>query len=176
MVAQVGGRGSSLIRALIRVRRERERAGRALPNLQMTPEIGVRPRLQEVGPHGWEIERRPGGLQVWGRTNQTIDNALETIDTPDRKQTAPKERPWMRVRARARPGTPPTPRLPYNNLSPPVGCFMAPHRCLHCDDIPDSIFPLPPYSIDDPDPHPIMKTYFPLTIPPSLTQTPPHNL
>ena len=40
MVAQLGGRGRSLVRMLIRVRREMERAGRALQNLQMTPDIG----------------------------------------------------------------------------------------------------------------------------------------
>ena len=64
---------------------------------------------------------------------------------------------------------PPTPRLPYENHSPPVGCFMAPHRCPHCEDIPDNIFSLPPYSFDDPDPHPIMKTYFPQITSHSLT-------
>ena len=47
---------------------------------------------------------------------------------------------------------PPTPRLPYNNYSPPVGHFMAPHRCPHCEDIPDHIVLLPPYSVNDPDP------------------------
>ena len=78
MVARVGGGGRSLVRVLIRIRRERERAGRALQNLQMTPDLGPRPRLQEVGLHGWGIDRRLGGLQTWGRTNQTAD-------TPDRQ-------------------------------------------------------------------------------------------
>ena len=169
MVAQVGGRGRSLVRVLIRIRRERERAGRALQNLQMTPDLGTRPRLQEVGPCGWEIDRRLGGLQTWGRTNQTAD-------TPDRQQTAPRERPRMKVRARARPSIPPpTPRLPYSNLSP-VGCFMAPtDACTvtisqttfyHCLLTPSMTL----------TPHHIMKTYFPQTIPHSLTQTPPHDL
>ena len=38
---------------------------------------------------------------------------------------------------------------------------MAPHRCPHCEDIPDDIFPLPPYSVDDPDPPPHYKDLFP---------------
>ena len=38
---------------------------------------------------------------------------------------------------------------------------MAPHICPHCEDILDNIFPLPPYSVDDADPHPILKTYSP---------------
>ena len=73
MVARVGGRRRSLVRALIRIRRERERTGRALQNLQMAPDLGTRPRFQEVGPHSQEIDRRLGGLQTWGRTNQTVD-------------------------------------------------------------------------------------------------------
>ena len=122
--------------------------------------------MQEVGPpHGREVERRPEGLQTWERRNQS--------NAQDNQQTAPKERPRTRVRARARPGTPfhtqTSPPYPF----PPVGCYMAPHRCPHCEDVPNNIFSLPPYSIDDPNPHPIMKTYFPLTTPPSLTQTPP---
>ena len=56
---------------------------------------------------------------------------------------------------------PPTPRLPYSSYSPTVGCFMAPHRCPHCDDIPDNIFPLPPYSKTDPDPLPHYDDLFP---------------
>ena len=99
MVAWVGGMGRSLVRMRIRIRRERERAGMALQNFQMAKGLGTRPRLQEVGPHGQEIDRRLGVLQTWGRTNQTAD-------TPDRQQTAPRERPKMRVRARARPSTP----------------------------------------------------------------------
>ena len=64
MVAGVGGRGRSLVQALIRVRRERERARRGLQNLQMAPDIGMRPRMQEVGPHGQEVESRLGGCQA----------------------------------------------------------------------------------------------------------------
>ena len=64
----------------------------------------------------------------------------------------------------------PLPHLDFpENHSSPVGCFMAPHRCPHCENIPGNIFLLPPYSFDDPDPHPIMKTYFPQTTPHSLT-------
>ena len=101
MVARVGGRGRSLVQALIRVRRER--AGRAPQNLQETQDIRMRPQIQEVGPHGQEVERRLGGLQAWGRRNQTIDSAP---NTNDRQQTVPKDRPRTRVRARARPNTP----------------------------------------------------------------------
>ena len=99
MVARVGGRGRGLVRALIRSRRQRERAGGALQNLQMTPDLRTGPREHKVGLHGWEIDRRLGGLQTWGRTSQTAD-------TSDRQQAAPRERPRMRVRARARPSTP----------------------------------------------------------------------
>ena len=59
----------------------------------------------------------------------------------------------------------PTPRLPHSAHSPPVGNFMAPHRCLHCEDIPDDIFPLPPYSVDDPDP----PTHYEDLFPPNYT-------
>ena len=56
---------------------------------------------------------------------------------------------------------PPTPTLPYENHSSPVGCFIAHHRCPHCEDVPDNIFPLPPYSFDDPDPPPHYEDLFP---------------
>ena len=65
---------------------------------------------------------------------------------------------------------PPTPRLPYENHSPPVGHFMAPCRCPLCEDIPD-IFSLPPYSFDDPDP----PTYFENLFPPDYTPFPDLN-
>ena len=55
---------------------------------------------------------------------------------------------------------PPTPKLPYSDHSPPVGHFMAPHRCPYCKDIPDNIFPLPHYSVDDPNPPPHYKDLF----------------
>ena len=38
---------------------------------------------------------------------------------------------------------------------------MAPHRCPHCEDIPDDIFPLPSYSVTDPDPLPHYDDLFP---------------
>ena len=57
MVARVGGRGRSVVQALLRVRRER--AGR-------TQDVRMRPQIEKVGPHGWEVERRPGGIQAWG--------------------------------------------------------------------------------------------------------------
>ena len=56
---------------------------------------------------------------------------------------------------------PPTPRLPYDAYTPPVGCFIAPHRCLHCENIPANIIPLPPYSVTDPDPPPHYDALFP---------------
>ena len=65
MVARVGGRGRSVVQALLRVRRER--AGRAPQNLQRTQDVEVRPQIEEVGPYGQEVDRRPGGLQALGR-------------------------------------------------------------------------------------------------------------
>ena len=53
MVARVGGRGRSLVQALIGVRRER--AGRAPQNLQVTQDIRMRLWIQKVGPHGQEV-------------------------------------------------------------------------------------------------------------------------
>ena len=49
---------------------------------------------------------------------------------------------------------------------------MAPHRCPYCEDIPDDIFPLPPYSVTNPDPPPHYDDLFPLVTPHSLTPTP----
>ena len=61
MVALVGGRVRSLVQAVRRVQRERERAGRALLNSQVTQDVQIRPQRKEVcQPHGWEVERRPG--------------------------------------------------------------------------------------------------------------------
>ena len=139
----------------------------------MTLDIGRSLRLQEVGPCGQEIERRLGALQAWGRANQTIDNAPVMTDTPDNQQTAPKMRHRMRLRAGLGQIPPPTPRLSDNNLSPPVACFMAPHRCPHCDDVPGNIFPYHHTPLMTLTPHPVTKTYFPLTVPHSLT--PPHD-
>ena len=137
-----------------------ERAGRAFLNSQIAQDVQLRPRRQEVGPPcGWEEERGPGGLQAWGRRNVNI-NAPGTTNAQDSQQTIPKERQRTRVRARARPGIP-KPPLPHNTHSPPVGHFKAPHRCPHCEDIPDDIFPLPSYSANDPDPPPHYEDLFP---------------
>ena len=63
IVTRVGGRARGLVQAVRRIQRERERAGRALPNSQMAQDVGIRLQIQEVGPpHGWEIERS------WGTT------------------------------------------------------------------------------------------------------------
>ena len=126
----------------------------------------MRPQIQEVGPCGQGVEGRLGGLQAWGRRNGVINSAPRTEDINDKgQQTVPKEaqeRPRTRVWTRARPSTPPpTPRLPYDTYSPPVGHFMAPHRCSHCDDIPENMFPLSPYSVNDPNPPTCYKDMFP---------------
>ena len=65
MVARVGGRGRGLVQAVLRVRWER--AGRAPQNWQRTQDVRMRPQIQEVGPCGQEVERRPGGLLAWER-------------------------------------------------------------------------------------------------------------
>ena len=78
MVRRVGGRGRSLVQAVLGIRREG--AGRTPQNLQETQDNRMRPR-QEVGPCGQEVERRLGG------------------------QTAFRERHRIR-RVRARPSTP----------------------------------------------------------------------
>ena len=65
MVVRVGGRGRSVVQALLRVRRET--AWRACQNLQRTQDVRMRPQIQEVGLYGWEVERRLGGLQASGR-------------------------------------------------------------------------------------------------------------
>ena len=79
------------------------------------------------------------------------------------QQTVPKEtqdRPQSRVRAR--PSTPlPHLRLPYDSYFPPMGHFIAPHRCPYCKDILADIFPLPPYSVTDPEPPPHYGDLFP---------------
>ena len=106
MVARIGGRVRSLVQAVRRVQRERERTGQVLLNSQEAQNMQLRPWRQEVGPPcGWEEERRPGGLQAWDRRNQN-NNAPGTATAQDTQQTTPKERQWTRVRARARPGTP----------------------------------------------------------------------
>ena len=171
MVAKVGGRGRSLVQAVIRVRRER--GERAPQNLQETQDIRMRLQIQEVGPCGQKVDRRPGGLQAWGRRNQTIDSAL---DTNDRQQTVSKDRLRTRVRPRARPNTPfPHPDFPivttlllWGTLWPPTDSLIM------------KMF-LMIYSPHHPTPlmtltfHPTMKTYFPLAIPHSLTLALPHS-
>ena len=64
---------------------------------------------------------------------------------------------------------PSTSRLPYNTYTRPVGHFIAPHRCPHCDNIPDNIFPLPPYAVTDPDPLPHYDDLFPPCYTPFLS-------
>ena len=90
MVRRVGGRGRGLVQAVLRIRRER--AGRAPQNVgQRTPNwTGL--VLQEVGPHGPEVERRLEGLQAWGRRNGVVDSGPRTDDTEDiGQQTLPNE-------------------------------------------------------------------------------------
>ena len=66
----------------------------------------MRPQIQEVSPHAWEVEGRPGGLQAWGRQNGIIGSTPRTVDTDEGQQTVPKETPRTRVWERARPNTP----------------------------------------------------------------------
>ena len=95
MVRKVGGKGRSLVQALIK--KTRQRSGRVPQNLQVTQDNRTRSR-QEVGPHGWEV--RPGGFQARGMRNRVIDDGPWTDDIYD------NDRPRSRVRARARPSTP----------------------------------------------------------------------
>ena len=175
MVAKVGGRGRSLVQVLIRVRRER--AGRTPQNWQGTQDVRMRPQIQEVGPHGREVQRRPGGLQVWRRQNGITDSVPGTIDADEGQQTVPKERTRTRVQARARPSNPPpTPRLPYNNNLLPVGHFMAPTGAPIAKIFLTIYSPCHATLLTTPTLHPVLKTCFPLVIPYSLTQTPMYAL
>ena len=98
---RVGGRGQNLVRAVLRVRRER--VARTLPNWLETQNNVLRPG-QEVVPHGQEEERRPGGFQARGMGLGTIDNGPWTDDMHDNRETyGPRHR--IR-RARARPSMP----------------------------------------------------------------------
>ena len=81
----------------------------------------MRPQIQEVGPHGWEVEGRLGGLQAWGRRNGVIDSAPRTEYTNDEgQQTVPKDsgetKDYSMGKGKAK-YPPPTPRLPYDNSS-----------------------------------------------------------
>ena len=90
MVRRVGGRGRGLVQAVLRMRRER--AGRAPQNLGQRTPNWTGPVLQEVGPCGCEVERRPGGLQAWWRRNIVLDSGPGTDDTEDiGQQTVSKE-------------------------------------------------------------------------------------
>ena len=108
------------------------------------------------------LDRRLGGLQAWGRRSNTHSTPPEPMTEPDSQQTRLKDHQWTRVRARARPNN----HLlhldfPVRTIPLLWGALWPPHRCPHCEVFPNVIFPLPPYSVNDPDPHPIMKTCFP---------------
>ena len=154
IVTRIGGKARGLVQAVRRIQRERGRAGRALPNSQMAPDVGKRLQTQEVCPPcGWEIEKGLGRLQTWGKRNQS--------NAQDNQQTAPKERPRTRVRARARPGIPPpTSRLPHYTHSP-MGCFMAPTDALTVKMSQTTFSPCHLAQLMILTPHPIIKTYFP---------------
>ena len=85
MVVRVGGRARGLVQVVRRIQRERGRAGQTLLNLQGAPNVQLRTWRQEVGlPLGQVgmLERRPGGLQAWGRRSHT-NSAPETMTEPD---------------------------------------------------------------------------------------------
>ena len=92
MVRRVGGRGRGVVQAVLKMRRER--AGRASQNFnlgQRTP-TWTGQVVQEVGPHGHEVERRLGGLQTSGRRNGVVDSGPRTGITEDiGQQTVPEE-------------------------------------------------------------------------------------
>ena len=170
MVVRVGGRGRSLGQALMRVRRKR--AGRAPQNLQETQDIGRTPWIQVVGPHGQEVERRLGGLQTRGRQNQTINSDPEIVDTNDRQQTVPR----TRARTRARPNNPlQHPDFPIMTTHLLWGTLWLPTDALIVKLLPMKYSPYHPTPVMTLTLCPIMRTYFPLVIPHSLTQTPQHN-
>ena len=75
LVMRVGGRGRSLIQAVLRVRRER--IGRTPPNWLGTP--NVQGHGQEVGAYGLE-ERRLGGFWARDVGNRTMDDGTRTDD------------------------------------------------------------------------------------------------
>ena len=65
---------------------------------------------------------------------------------------------------------PPTPRQPYDVHIPPVGHLIAPHR--YPEVVPANVFPLTPYSENDPNPPPHYDDLFPPATPHSQTLTP----
>ena len=75
LVRRVGGRGRSLIQAVLRVRWER--VGRTPPNWLRT--LNIQTPGQEVGPHGQE-ERRLGGFQARSIGYRTMDDGPWTND------------------------------------------------------------------------------------------------
>ena len=52
-----------------------------------------------------------------------------------------------------------------------MGHFIATQRCPHCEIVPANVFPLPPYSVTDPNPPPQYDDLFP----PGYTQFPNPN-
>ena len=61
---------------------QRERAGRALLNSEVTQDVQIRPGRQAVGPpHGREVDRRPGGLQAWNQNNNKAPGTTNTQDS-----------------------------------------------------------------------------------------------
>ena len=97
---------------------------------------------------------------------------IEPVTTPDSQQTRPKNPQWTRVRARARPSIPlPHQDFPVRTIST-CGVPYGPHRYPHCKEIPDNIFPLPPYSIDDPN----LLTHYEDLFPPDYTPFPNPNM
>ena len=90
LVRRVGGRGRSLIQAVLRVRRER--AGRIPPNWLGTQ--NMQSPGQEVGSCGQE-ERRLGGFQARDIRSRTKDDGPWTDDLHDNRET---ERQRQRIR------------------------------------------------------------------------------
>ena len=71
---------------------------------------------------------------------------------------------------------PPTPRQPYDAYTPPVGCFIAPHRCPNCEISQLTYFPCLPTLLLTLTLHPVMMTCFHLATPHSQTSTPTYVL
>ena len=117
-----------------------------------------------------ESRRETRGLQTWGGRNQINNNAPETTNAQDSQQTAPKERPRTRVRAKARPGTPSHPQTSPSYPFSSCGALYSPPQMPPLWRHSQMSFSLyHPIQLTIPTPHPIMKTYFPLTTLSSLT-------